>query len=442
MNKKSDKKNIKCKRGRFWLTSFSVCQVSIPFQIAIKAILRNKVRSVLTVLGIVIGIAAVITVMSAGDGFKAYVVGQVETFGTDAVQVETKVPNTGHMSSDNAGGQAMGIQITTLKIEDAQALKKITNIKNNYTAVIGQEVVSFESEKKQVLLWGISASFVDIDSTKVAAGRFFSDEEDKNLAQVAVVGKTVVDKIFNGDDPIGQLIKIGREKFLVIGVMEKRGSIAFFDMDNVIYIPVQTLQKKIMGIDHVQMIFNKVYDNSVAEETAEEIRLVLRQRHNIEGDNVDKDDFAVMTMTEALNIYNSIFGAINLLLICIAGISLVVGGIGIMNIMYVSVTERTYEIGLRKAMGATSGNILWQFLWEALVITFFGAIIGFGLGILFSYLISIAASASGIGWKFVISIKSIILATGVSFFIGLVFGVFPALAAAKLDPVTALRSNK
>ena len=442
MSKHNNQENIKCQRGNFRLVSFSYCKIAMPFKIAIKAIARNKVRAFLTALGVVIGIMAVITVMSAGEGFRSYVVGQVESFGNYAVHVETKIPNTSHISADNAGNQAMGIQVTTLKLEDAEAIKKLPNIQNNYAAIIGQQVVSYQSEKKQTLLWGTTASFAEVDNNKVDEGRFFSDEEDKSLAQVAIIGRTVKEKIFNNEDPVGKFIKIGKEKFLVVGVMQKRGSITFFDMDNLIYVPIRTLQKKVMGIDHVQMIFSRMYDKNLGNQTADDITVLLRQRHNIQGNNPDKDDFAVMTMAQAMDIYNTIFGAINLLLAAVAGISLAVGGIGIINIMYVSVTERTYEIGLRKALGATSGNILWQFLWEALVITFLGAVIGFILGIGLSYLVAIGASSQGIGWKFMVSVRSIVLAIGVSFLIGIVFGVFPALAAAKLDPVTALRSNK
>lgn len=416
--------------------------MAVPFRVALMSLRRNKVRTLLTVLGIVIGIMAVITVMSAGDGLKAYVVGQVETFGTDLVEVEVKVPNTSQMSTSNMSGQAMGIQIATLKLEDAEAIKKLPNIKDNYSVLMGQEIASYKGTNKQTLLWGTTGSFINVDSTKVVAGRFFTEEEDKSLANVVVIGQTVKDKLFGLDDPINKSIKIGREKFTVIGVMDKRGSIAFFDMDNFIYLPAQTLQKKLMGVEYVSAIFNKVYNKDIADETVADINALLRQRHDILGNNPDKDDFAVMSMAEAMDIYDTVFGAINLLLAAIAGISLLVGGIGIMNIMYVSVTERTYEIGLRKSVGATSHNILWQFLWEAIVITFFGALIGLVLGLGLSFLISVIATSQGIGWKFVISLNSIVLAIGVSFAIGLTFGVFPAQAAAKLEPVNALRHSK
>ena len=197
-----------------------------------------------------------------------------------------------------------------------------------------------------------------------------------------------------------------------------------------------------MGINHVVSITSQVYDKNLFDETSAEINSLLRQRHDISTDNKDKDDFNVMTMAEALDIYNTIFGALNLLLAAIAGISLVVGGVGIMNIMYVSVTERIYEIGLRKAVGATSANILWQFLWEAIVITFFGAMIGFLFGVALAFLIAFGASILGFSWRFVVSPQSVMLAISASLGIGLIFGVWPALAAAKLEPVTALRKSK
>ncbi len=448
MNSQENKKTIKqknntvrCSRKFNWFNIY-LCDIRVPFRIAWQSLVRNKGRTALTVLGIVIGIMAVITVMSAGDGLEAYMIDQIKTFGTNMIQIEIKIPNTSHESVGNAGGMAQGIQVTTMTIEDMEAINKLPNIRGSYASVIGQEIVSYQGANKQALIWGSSASFIDLDATEVAEGRFFTEEEDKNFAQVAVIGQTVKDKLFPDEDPLGKLVKIGRLKFQIVGIMEKRGSITFFDMDNLVYIPVMALQKKIMGINHVVSITAYAYDESIADQTADEITFLMRQRHNITSNNPDKDDFDVMTMAEALAIYDTIFGAINLLLAAIAGISLVVGGVGIMNIMYVSVTERTYEIGLRKSVGATNGNILWQFLWEAIVITFFGAIIGFIIGVGLSFLVATIATAQGFGWKFVIAPNSIILAIGVSLAIGLTFGVFPAMSAAKLDPVEALRDSK
>ncbi|OGY46363.1 MAG: hypothetical protein A3J65_02780 [Candidatus Buchananbacteria bacterium RIFCSPHIGHO2_02_FULL_45_11b] len=411
-----------------------------PLKTALISLRRNKTRAILTILGIVIGIMAVITVMSAGQGLQGFITGQISKFGSNLVVVEIKIPNTSHVSPQNVGGMAYGISITTLTLADAEAIKKLPNIKNNYPILMGQQVVSYGEENKQVMLWGTTESFNEIDTTGVAQGRFFTEEDDKSLANVSLIGKTIQDKFFGGEDPLNKMIKIGRQKFIVIGVMNKRGSIMFFDLDNMIYLPIRTLQKKIMGIDHIIEIENQVYDNDIADQTAEEITQLMRQRHNIADPN--KDDFSVMTMTQALDIFNTVFGAINLLLIAIAGISLVVGGVGIMNIMYVSVSERTYEIGLRKSFGATNRNILWQFLWEAIIITLLGAIIGLILGIGLSFLIAVVATAQGIGLSFVINVNSIFLAGAFSFTLGLTFGVFPAVSAARLDPVEALRAQK
>ena len=411
-----------------------------PLKTALISLRRNKTRAILTILGIVIGIMAVITVMSAGQGLQGFITGQISKFGSNLVAVEIKIPNTSHVSPQNVGGMAYGISITTLTLADAEAIKKLPNIKNNYPILMGQQVVSYGEENKQVMLWGTTESFNEIDTTGVAQGRFFTEEDDKSLANVSLIGKTIQDKFFGGEDPLNKMIKIGRQKFIVIGVMNKRGSIMFFDLDNMIYLPIRTLQKKIMGIDHIIEIENQVYDNDIADQTAEEITQLMRQRHNIADPN--KDDFSVMTMTQALDIFNTVFGAINLLLIAIAGISLVVGGVGIMNIMYVSVSERTYEIGLRKSFGATNRNILWQFLWEAIIITLLGAIIGLILGIGLSFLIAVVATAQGIGLSFVINVNSIFLAGAFSFTLGLTFGVFPAVSAARLDPVEALRAQK
>ena len=437
MNKEETKnKDIK---KRIKIINFLYSKIINPFRLAVASLKRNGVRTVLTILGIVIGISAVITVMSAGNGLREFMVGMIEMFGNDTIQTEIKVPSTSHVSTENAAGIAMGIQVTTLTLEDAQAVKELPNVRDNYSMLMGQEIISYAGESRQVLIWGADASFSNVDKTEVVEGRFFTEEEDKSHTQVIVIGQTIKEKIFNNQDPLGKLVKVGKLKFKVIGVMEKRGSMAFFDMDNFIYMPIRTLQKKVMGVDYIQGFLSVVYDVDVVKQTAEEIEIIMRNEHGI-TDPI-KDDFAVMSMTEAIEIYDSVFGAINLLLIAISSISLIVGGVGIMNIMYVSVIERTYEIGLRKSVGATYSNILWQFLWEALIITFFGAIIGFVVGVILSFAISALASTQGLEWSFIISPASIVLAISFSAVIGVGFGIFPALAAAKLDPVDALRKK-
>src|SRR3989344_776034 len=409
------------------------------FQTAITSLQRNRGRTLLTVLGIVIGIAAVITVISAGEGIKRIVLDQVETFGSNIIQIEIKVPSAGKNSAENAIGLAQGIEVTTMKLSDLEAINKLSNVTTSYASVTSQQLVSYGSVNQQIILFGVSSAFISIDKTEVEYGRFFTNDEDKGLANVAVIGSAVREKLFGDQDFLDTQIKIGQQKFRVIGVMEERGSTFGFNMDELIFVPIQTLQKKMLGIDHLMAITSQVSNPDSMDETAAEIEQLMRQRHNI-SDPV-RDDFAVTPMTEALEILDSVFWAISLLLIAVASISLLVGGVGIMNIMYVSVVERTYEIGLRKAVGASGSDILWQFLWEAVVVTFLGAVVGMMLGIELSHLITLIAASQNFAWEFIIVPSSLVLSSLVAIAIGLVFGIFPARWAARIDPVTALRAN-
>jgi len=339
----------------------------------------------------------------------------------------------------NAIGLAQGVSITTLKADDAVAVGKHPNIRDYYYGVTGQELVSFERENKTAMLWGMSASFFDLHTANVLDGRSYTKEENNSQARVAVIGQSVRDDLFGRSDPLGQRVKIGNKKFTVIGVMEEQDVAFGFDMNDIVYIPVKTLQKQVMGIDHVQFIVAFLHDTDAQAATAADLTEIMREQHEITDPN--KDDFAVTSAEEAIDILDSITQAINLLLIAIAAISLLVGGVGIMNIMYVSVSERTYEIGLRKAVGATKSNILWQFLWEAIFLTFSGGIIGVVIGTLFSLLVSVGANAAGYNWPFSFSIVGLLLAVGFSVLVGLVFGIYPAKKAASLQPVEALRSE-
>lgn len=408
--------------------------ILLPLKIAWRALSINKSRTFLTIFGIVIGIAAVIIVISAGESIKGLVLGELESFGSDYIQIETKVPKTGQFQS--AGAMAQGIVITTLKNEDAEAIGKINNVKNYYAAVIGQSVVSYLDQNKTVNFLGESADAINIGTWEVESGRFFTDDEDKQLARVAVMGSKVANDLFGNQNPVNQSIKIGRNKFLVVGVMKEQGASFGINYDEFIYIPLETAQKLIMGVDHVMWVTAQVKDASKQDETADEIIGLLRERHKI--DNPDEDDFAVTTLAEAKELINTVFGGITLLLVAIAAISLIVGGVGIMNIMYVSVTERTFEIGLRKSIGAQPGQILWQFLWEAIVVTIFGGIIGIILGVGFTFLVSVAATALGFSWEFSLPFMAVAIAFGFSALVGLIFGYYPARRAARMNPIEAL----
>ena len=410
-----------------------------PLKFAYIGLATNKLRSALTMLGIIIGISAVIVVMSAGEGIKGFVLGQMEAFGSNYIQVEVKVPSTSHMSTENAFNMATGAAVTTLKLSDMEAAKKLPNVTNAYAGTLGMELVNYEDQTKRSYIYGVSPSFIDIDTGRISEGRFFSDEEDRELAQVAVIGSEAKTKIFGDENAIGRQIKIRKNKFTVIGVLEPKGSQMFISFDDMVYIPIQTLQKRLLGVDYITFFLAQVADQSKADMTKDDLTLLLRERHDIT--DPDRDDFAITTQEEGRNMINTVFGGISLLLIAIASISLLVGGIGIMNIMYVSVSERTYEIGLRKAIGATRSNILWQFIWEAVFLTLFGGIAGilFGLGI--SYLVAVIANSQGFAWKFIVKISSLLIATGFCVGVGLLFGLYPAQRAAKMDPIAALRNE-
>lgn len=409
---------------------------SKSFNSAVKALKAHKVRTFLSVLGVVIGISAVIVVMSAGEGLKSFILGQIEVFGSDTIEVEIKVPNVKHTSSENATGLVSGITITTFKNKDVEQLRKIRNIDAIYGGQIGQDLVSYQNTIKKTLLFATEADFTKVDTGNIEVGRYFTEQEDKSLKQVAVLGSKVKEKLFGDENPIGENIKIGKLKFKVIGTQESKGSVAFFDMDDQVLIPLRTYQKKLAGIDHITFAFAKVKDLDKTEDTVEEMRLVMRDLHGTK--DLDSDDFAVISMSEAMEMMDVVIRGIIILLTALVAISLVVGGIGIMNIMYVSVIERTFEIGLRKAVGAREKDIRRQFLWEAIIITLIGGVLGVIIGIIFSYIISYVASAKGFKQSLTIPIKSIIVAFGFSAAVGLFFGFYPAKKASELDPIEAL----
>jgi putative ABC transport system permease protein len=275
---------------------------------------------------------------------------------------------------------------------------------------------------------------IDIES-----GRVYTDDEDDSLARVVVLGSDVATDLFGNTDPVGKNIKLGKLRFRVIGVAVERGASFGLDFDAMVYLPLQTAQKLLLGIDYVTFITAKMVDPNIGEQTADEINFLMRDRHEI--DDPKDDDFAVTTAQEALDIIGSIFDGITLLLVAIAGISLLVGGVGIMNIMYVSVTERTFEIGLRKSVGAKESQILWQFLWEAVVVTLFGGVVGILFGVLLTFLVSFGAGQAGFAWDFVLKPESVIIAFVFSTTVGMIFGYYPAKKAAKMNPIVAIRHD-
>jgi len=411
------------------------------FSLAVTNFRRNALRTMLTGLGIVISIASVIIVISAAQGVRGYIIGQFDAYGNNILNIETKLPAAGKNSTDNAQAQAFGNVITTLKLDDMKAVLRLPNIKNAYAGQLGQAVVAAWGQKKTVNIFGVSASYLDIDTATIGQGRFFTKNDDDSLARVVVLGSTVAQDIFGDTNPIGQNLKIKNRNFEVIGVFKTRGASLFMDYDGFVFMPVQTLQKQVLGIDYVSFILTQYQDASRLPATIASVEDLLRQRHKIDLGNPDKDDFSVQSMADVTNILDTVIGGFTILLIILAGISLLVGGVGIMNIMYVSVLERTFEIGLRKAVGATRQQILRQFLMEAVLITTWGGISGIILGVIVSYGISALARQLGFSWTFSVPVYSIVLSTSFSVICGLVFGLYPARQAATLDPIEALRNE-
>jgi putative ABC transport system permease protein len=393
---------------------------------------RNKGRTTLSIIGITIGIATVLVIFSTGEAIKFLLEDQVAQFGTDYISIEVQAPssNIGSASIESAS-------ITTLKESDALEILKLDNVYDYYAAVLDQKIISYQNYDDNAFIYGVSAMFDGIDPGVIEQGRFFSRDEENALAQVAVLGNTLATDIFGDDNPLGKRIRIGRNNFEVIGVMEKRGASIGFDQDAMAYVPLKTVQKKLLGIDHVVFLYAAIEDVAIADRTKIAIEDVLRYEHDITDE--DKDDFLVTTSQEALDILGTVSGAASLLLLLIASVSLVVGSVGIMNIMFVTVSERIQEIGLRKAVGAPSQNIKWQFLIESMFITFFGGIIGVVLGILLTFAFAAGATAAGFNWPAIFKLHFFIISIGVAVFVGLVAGYLPARKAAQLDPIIALR---
>ena len=410
---------------------------------AIRGITSSKSRTLLTTLGIMIGIGTVILVLSAGEGFKSYINAQIDAFGSNTVIIETSVPDSTKDRSNNSSeannSASNAVPITTLKHRDTEDIKTLTNVKNAYGATLGQQVATVGNVSKNVFIFGADAARFDIDKGEIAIGRGYTEEEDRSLAQVAVLGHDIAVDLFGDNDPLEKYVRIGNSNFEVIGVYERRGSFGFSNDDEQIFIPLSTLQKKILGIDYLFYAVVELEDNAKADNTSLDIADVLRRNHYI-TDPV-RDDFKVQTQDESLSTFDTILQAVTFLLIAIAAISLVVGGVGVMNIMYVVVTERIGEIGLKKALGARNRDILYEFLIESVLLTFIGGVVGILGGASLAFVVSKIAQNFGLTWKFIVPIWSIVLSVSVSLVIGIVFGVLPARNAAKLNPIEALNKE-
>lgn len=399
------------------------------------SLLRNKMRSFLTMLGIVIGVSAVIIIMSVGAGAQSFILSNLKSLGTNLVGV---IP--GH-SEEEGFSAMMGYSVRTLKYEDVLALRNKKRVPN-LVAVTGYSkgsgTVVWESNSYDTNLNGVMASYPDVEGGIVEKGRFLNEEEEKNFSRVAVLGSVVKKELFGESDAIGKKIKVKDQSFEVIGIMEERGTIAMQDYDDQIFLPIKTTQK-LLGVNHIGLIRGKVDYEQNINKTIEDIESTLREQHDIRDTSGVNDDFTVRSAEQMLEIIKTITDSLKYFLAMMAAISLLVGGIGIMNIMLISVTERTREIGLRKAIGANNKDILSQFLFESITMTLIGGILGIIIGAIISFLISIIINYMNYDWEFVVSLPSIFAGIFVSAFVGIMFGIYPAKKASKLDPVQALK---
>ena len=396
-------------------------------KIALKALNNNKLRCFLTMLGIIIGVASVITMLAIGQGSKNSIREQISEMGSNMIMI-----HPGNMQRGGVRQSADDMQ--TLEVGDFEAISQLPGVAAASPSVnTGGQIVNGNNNYPSQI-YGVTPEYLDIRKFNVKDGSMFSDHDIATAAKVCILGKTVVDNLFpGGEDPVGRVIRFGKIPMTVIGVLESKGTNSMGqDQDDVVIAPYTTVMKRILAIDYIQGIFASATDEDQTEATIDSITELLRQRHKIR-DGAD-DDFSIRSQQELSEMMNSTSDMMTILLACIAGISLLVGGIGIMNIMYVSVTERTREIGLRMSIGARSIDILSQFLIEAVIISVSGGIIGIVLGVIASWLVNIIAM-----WPIYIQPYSVALSFAVCTITGVFFGWYPARKASNLDPIEAIR---
>lgn len=395
------------------------------FLMAWASLIANKLRSLLTMLGIIIGVAAVIALVSIGNGVKQDIENSISSLGSNLLVVLPGAPRT-------PGARSSQGSMKSLKISDYEAIAKLEGVKAASPMTNGSYVVIYQNKNWTTSVAGVNSNFQDVNNWTMTSGRFFSDKNVQNRERVAVVGQTVVKNLFADEDPVGKEIRVKNIPFRVIGVLKSKGNGTMGnDQDDTVLIPYTTSMERVEGIDYLRRVYVVAKDDGGIDRLQADIENLLSVRHNIKDTNLD--DFNIQNMKSIMETVAQTTGTFTLFLGAVAAISLVVGGIGIMNIMLVSVTERTREIGVRKALGATYSVIVTQFLIEAVVISLMGGFIGIAFGIGASKVIGMVS-----GMSTIVSVPTIIMSFAFSMAIGLIFGIYPARKAAKLNPIDAL----
>jgi putative ABC transport system permease protein len=398
-------------------------------RVAFRALVRNKMRAALTMLGIIIGVSAVIAMVSIGQGAQASVQAQIESIGTNLLFISAGAQNVGGVRSGTGDTGT-----NTLTVEDLDAIKReVPSVSMVTPSVNARSQLVSGNANWNTSVTGVSEQYPDVRKWPIQSGEFFTDADVRTAARVIVIGQTVGDNLFPGTDPVGQTLRVMNLPFRVVGVMKKKGQDQQGrDQDDVSFAPYTTVQKKVLGSPRLQIAYVSAISQDATYTAQAQITELLRQRHKLSAN--EPDDFTVRNMTDIADAANATSNTMTILLACIAGVSLLVGGIGIMNIMLVSVTERTREIGIRMAIGARSSAVRSQFLIESIVLSLTGGMIGIVLGIIVSL-----AIPKMLGWPTLVSTMAIVGSAIFSVAVGVFFGYYPARKAAALDPIEALR---
>lgn len=411
-------------------------KIRYSLQTAIAGLKTNKMRAVLTILGIVIGIAAIMLIMSIGKGAEGLILNELGGMGAETIVIRPGKEPTGPSDA------AQALFSDSLKKRDVEALKNKNNVPHLVDiapVIIVNGSVSYLGETYRPTIFGWSAEMLGrMLNTVPREGYFFTESDIKQQAPVAVIGSKVKDELFGDSDAVGENIKIKNKNFRVVGVMPKKGQATLFNIDESVVLPYTTAQTYLASVDYYHEIMVMAESPELVDRTVADVKSTLRNLHNIT--DPDKDDFNVVTQEGLINQIKNIIGVLTAFLSAVVAIALVVGGIGVMNIMLVAVTERTREIGLRKSIGATNKNIMLQFLLESVILTGVGGLIGVMVGATFSFLSAfVLSNVLGLAWTFSFSLQAIVLGVGVSAFVGLVFGLYPAYKASLKSPMEALR---